>query len=508
MRVANYYRVSTQLQQEKFSLSAQKTELRSYLEKQKWVLVDEFTDVETGGRLDKAGLNALLDLVENGRVDAVLCMDQDRLSRLDTVSWEYLKSVLRENHVKIAEPNGTLTDLHNEDDEFISDLRNLMAQREKRGVVRRLMYGKRQRLREGKGWGQGPFEYEYDQNKGMYFIKPGWGWTIPLIDKLYLKEQLGMKSISDRLNEVSTTPTGRPWNGHLVHTRILSKSFHGVQEKKFSNGEVIATPGIFEPMRTEKTYQMLQEERKKRREQFSIAGRKNTDNIHMLKRSRLKCGICGRVIHIATHGSKEKPTYYARHGRRARLDGSVCYININSIRFDDNITKALKDILVSEEMAKKYIDLEFDEEEVNQLKSEIDKYEKANDRLSASLDRLLDLYLSGSSLSKESYLAKETEIKNKLEVNEKLMQQLKTKLNAIDTKSLTYENLYEYLEMAADFDKELTNLEKAQMIGTLFPNGILYEDELILITDSFQGIPLEVKIHIDPDPFPNHPSKR
>src|SRR5699024_2062637 len=153
MRVANYYRVSTKLQQDKFSLAAQETELRLYAENQEWELVSEFVDVESGGVLDKKGLSALLDIVEAGKVDVVLCMDQDRLSRLDTVSWEYLKSVLRENNVKIAEPNGTLTDLSNEDDEFVSDLKNLLAQRDKKKTVRRMMYGKRQRLREGKAWG-------------------------------------------------------------------------------------------------------------------------------------------------------------------------------------------------------------------------------------------------------------------------------------------------------------------------------------------------------------------
>src|SRR5699024_7097003 len=139
MRVANYYRVSTKLQQDKFSLAAQETELRSYVEKQGWSLIKEFVDVETGGVLDKKGLSVLLDIIESGIVDVVLCMDQDRLSGLDTVYWEYLKSVLRENDVKIAEPNGTLTDLSNEDDEFMSDLKNLLAQREKRKIVKRMM---------------------------------------------------------------------------------------------------------------------------------------------------------------------------------------------------------------------------------------------------------------------------------------------------------------------------------------------------------------------------------
>ncbi|WP_420954598.1 recombinase family protein [Bacillus haynesii] len=93
-------------------------------------LVDEFQDIESGVKLHKKGLNALLDIVEEGKIDVVVCIDQDRLSRLDTISWEYLKSTLRENKVKIAEP-GTIVDLDDEDQEFVSDIKNLIAKREK-----------------------------------------------------------------------------------------------------------------------------------------------------------------------------------------------------------------------------------------------------------------------------------------------------------------------------------------------------------------------------------------
>src|SRR5690625_4164378 len=123
MRVANYYRVSTKLQQDKFSLAAQKTELHSYVNKQNWSFVDEFIDVETGGQLEKAGLNSLLDIVENCRVVVVLCIYLYRLSRLNIISMEYLTLVLIDNNVKIAEPTGIITVLSIEDYEFMSDLR-------------------------------------------------------------------------------------------------------------------------------------------------------------------------------------------------------------------------------------------------------------------------------------------------------------------------------------------------------------------------------------------------
>lgn len=507
MRVANYYRVSTKLQEKKFSLAAQREELRKYVSQQGWILIDEFKDVETGGKLNKDGLNKLLDLVEDGGIDVVLVVDQDRLSRLDTISWEYLKSTLRDNGVKIAEP-GNIIDLENEDDEFISDIKNLIAKREKKAIVRRMMRGKRQRLREEKGWGKAPFEYRYNKQTAKYEAIEEWKWVIPFIDNLYLNEQLGMKLISDRLNEISKTPTGRKWNEHLIHTRLVSKAYHGVEEKEFKNGEIISVPGIYEPLRSEETYNKLQIERKKRGEQFSVSGRKNSDNIHMLKRTNLICGHCGRKILIAMHGTKKSPSYYAKHGRKLRIkDGSVCDININTVRFDKNIVKALKNILTSEDLAKEYINIDHDEKEISILKDKIKSVEKSLTDLNGATDRLLDLYLSGG-LKKDKYIEKEKEFNSKILIQEEELDKLKRKLNAIESSSFTYENLYQYMELTRNLETELTNLEKAQLIGTLFPKGVVYKDKIILITEVFNGIPIEVKIPISDDPFPWHPTKR
>src|SRR5690606_33010698 len=112
------------------------------------------------------------------KIDVVLVVDQNRLSRLDTIAWEYLKSTLRENDVKIAEP-GNIVDLNNEDHEFISDIKNLIARREKKGIVRTMMRGKRQLLREGKGWGKPPLGYYYDKTDKTYKIDKNWSWVIP-----------------------------------------------------------------------------------------------------------------------------------------------------------------------------------------------------------------------------------------------------------------------------------------------------------------------------------------
>ena len=85
MRVVIYIRVSTKMQaaDDKYSLRAQKTELEAYVKRQKWQLVDIKKDVDSGGKFDKKGLDELMDMADSGKMDAVLVLDQSRLSRLD-----------------------------------------------------------------------------------------------------------------------------------------------------------------------------------------------------------------------------------------------------------------------------------------------------------------------------------------------------------------------------------------------------------------------------------------
>jgi site-specific DNA recombinase len=493
------------MQEDRYSLAAQKTELTNYALTQGWNIVGEFKDVDSGGKLDKKGLNSLLDFAEEGKMDVVLCIDQDRLSRLDTIAWEYLKSTLRDNEVKIAEP-GNITDLANEDEEFISDIKNLIAKREKKSIVRRMMRGKRQRMREGKGWGRAPVEYTFKQQTKTYEANEKWAWVIPMIDDLYLNRQLGMKSIGDELNKVSRTPSGTLWNETLVYRRLISKAFHGVMEKTFANGETISIDGIFPQLRTEDTWNKIQDERKKRSVQFKSTSRQR-DDLHILRRTLITCGECGRKIHLAQHGNKEGPLYYLKHGRKLRLsDETACDISINTVRLEKNIIKAIKDIITNEDLARNYIDLEMDTSEIMLLEKQIKKYDTLLKGLQTKLDKLIDLYLE-TALSKEILAKKQSEIE--IEINTLTMQnkQAKAKLEVLRNNSFNYDFIYELFEIAEGFETDLTPLEKAQVMGSLFPNGVLYHDKLIL-NALIKNVPVDIEIPINPDPYTWHHTKK
>ena len=495
MKAVLYYRVSTKMQEDKYSLAAQKEELTKYASSQGWTIAAEFTDVDSGGKLDKAGLNALMDFIEEGKADVVLCIDQDRLSRLDTIAWEYLKSTLRENSVMIAEP-GTIVDLTNEDDEFISDIKNLIAKREKRSIVRRMMRGKRQRTREGKGWGKPPMEYQYDKNTGSYSLNKQWSWLIPFIDDLYLNQGLSDNVIAKKLNEICKTPQGKNWSGVHVRKKLTNKAYHGVMEKKFSNGETITVDGIYPPLRTIEQYEEIQEIRKRK------FRRRKEEYFQLLRRVNMTCGDCGRKLAIHMSGSQQYGIhFYIKHNDPVRHnDHSSCYMSINVIRVEYNLIHAIKSILTSEEMAKKHIKLEYDRGDLKKLEDDIKTTNKLVADVQAKIDRLLPLYLEGT-WSKDQLDKQKALLENELKVHEGRQKQLLAKRDVIKSNMFNYDTVIQYLAVAERFEVLLTDEEKMNMVGRLFPEATVYEDVIILKGVLPNNVPIEINVPVDKNPY-------
>lgn len=499
MRVANYYRVSTKLQENKYSLKAQKEELTKYAESQGWEIVGEFKDVDSGGKLDKVGLNALMDFVEDGKADVVLCIDQDRLSRLDTISWEFLKSTLRDNGVKIAEP-GNVTDLANEDEEFISDIKNLIAKREKRAIVRRMMRGKRQRTREGKGWGKPPMEYTYDKNEEKYNVNKSWSWIIPFIDDLYLNKGYSDQQIAHELNKIGKTPNGKNWSDAHVRKKLTNKAYHGLMEKTFSNGETISVEDVYPKLRTAEQYEKIQQVRKNK------FRRRKEEYPQLLRRVNLICGKCEKKLAIHMSGDRDYSLhFYIKHQRKDTQN--KCYVSINTLRIENNLIKAIKGILTSEEAAKKYVQLDHDEGDLKKLEQQQKDLKKTISDLNGQLDRLLPLYLEGS-WSKDQLDKQKNQLEAKIKVHEGQLKQAKAKYGIIKANMFNYDMVLQYLAVAERFEVLLDKDEQMQMIGQLFPEGYVYEDHILLRGALSNNVPLEVKVPIEADPFPTASRKQ
>lgn len=491
IRAVLYYRVSTKLQEKKFSLAAQETELTRYAKEQNWEIVAAFQDTDSGGKLDKAGLNALLDCVEEGKVDIVLVIDQDRLSRLDTMSWEYLKDILRENKVKIAEP-GMITDLANEDDEFISDIKNLIAKREKRAIVRKMMRGKRQFTREGNVWGAQPEEFSYDKITKTISINEDRAWIIPFIDHLYITEGASTKEIARRLNLRTSTAKGKKWTENQVLMKLKNPCYHGVLRKTFSTGETISVPDVYPKLRTLKEFETIQE---------ILAGRRKRKpaDPHILRNVEIKCASCGNIIsvHRITQYSEES-NYALMHTYEGSRELCKTKPYVNTRRVEKSLIQAVKDILKSEEFAKQYIDpANYDNSQIKELERSIKQYKNQASEIHLKKDRLLEVYLSGR-WSIEKLDEEGAKLDKELEAIEKSLERDKNKIALLKANKLNYKTVVAFLHGVAKFDTWLSIERQQQSIGMLFPTAVLDAEKGILILNALlpQGVILPISIPI------------
>lgn len=491
IRAILYYRVSTKLQEKKFSLAAQETELTRYAKQQEWEIVATFQDTDSGGKLDKAGLNALLDCVEEGNADIVLVIDQDRLSRLDTMSWEYLKGILRENKVKIAEP-GMITDLANEDDEFISDIKNLIAKREKRAIVRKMMRGKRQFTREGNVWGVQPEEYNYDKKSKTLSVNEDRSWIIPFIDHLYLSEGVSTKEIARRLNLRTSTSKGKKWTENQVLSKLKNPCYHGVLRKTFSTGETISVPDIYPKLRTLEDFETIQD---------ILAGKRNRKaaDPHILRSIDIKCASCGNAISVHKISQSNKEDNYAlMHTYEGTREHCEVKPYINTRRVEKSFIKAVKDILKSENIAKQYIDpANYDNSQISDLERSIKLYKKQASEIHLKKDRLLEVYLSGR-WSIEKLDEEGAKLDKELEAIDKSLERDKNKISLLKANKLNYETVVSFLSTVANFDTWLSLEDQQKSIGMMFPTATLDVENDLLILNSLlpQGVTLPISIPI------------
>jgi DNA invertase Pin-like site-specific DNA recombinase len=77
MRTVIYLRVSTDRQ----TTDSQAVELREYCARRGWMDVQEYSDVSSGAKFSRQGLDALMHEVRKGRVDAIVAYKLDRLGR-------------------------------------------------------------------------------------------------------------------------------------------------------------------------------------------------------------------------------------------------------------------------------------------------------------------------------------------------------------------------------------------------------------------------------------------
>lgn len=198
MRVWLYYRLSRDEDDELNSLTNQRKIIYDYAVSQGHEIVGEsFDDNVSGMHFNREGIEKIYDVVEQGRIDAIIVKDLSRLGRHRTQTALFI-DYLREHDVRVLSATENI-DSFNENDDLIIGFKGLVNDFYARDGSRRVRTGYRQKQKEGIVITP-PFGYFKDKNTKQVIIVEEAAETVRYIFSLYLSGH-GMKAIARQLND-------------------------------------------------------------------------------------------------------------------------------------------------------------------------------------------------------------------------------------------------------------------------------------------------------------------
>ena len=319
-RVAIYLRRSTDEDNQPYSLEAQETKLRAFVQSQPgdWQIVKVYSDDASGASTDRDELQKMLRAARAGLFDTVLVYRVDRFSRRlrDLVG---LLDELADMGVvfrSATEPFDTSTPVGR----MLVQMLGVFAEFEREVIIDRVINGMERKAEKGL-WNGGarPLGYVVDKATQRLVIDQAEATTVRLIFDSYTKDRLGTQSIATMLNSRGLrTRLGKPWSQHTVEHIITNRVYIG--EKRFGDIAVAdAHPAIIQPDQFDLAQRILGK-------RSADIGQRAANPSEYELTGRIRCPQCGRrYVGAAAHGRNNRYRYYvcwsrARYGTQAGCD--------------------------------------------------------------------------------------------------------------------------------------------------------------------------------------------
>ena len=221
MKVWLYYRLSRDEDEELNSLNNQRKIIYNFAVSNGHEVVGEsFDDNVSGMHFNREGIDKIYEVVEAGKIEAIIVKDLSRLGRHRTQTALFI-DYLREHDVRVLSATENI-DTFNENDDLIIGFKGLVNDFYARDGSRRVRTGYRQKQKEGIVTIP-PFGYFKDKNTKKVVIVEEAAETVRLIFSAYVGGS-GMKAIARTLNEQRRkTPA-------LMQMELLNKRLPNTQE--------------------------------------------------------------------------------------------------------------------------------------------------------------------------------------------------------------------------------------------------------------------------------------
>lgn len=308
MRVAVYLRksradIEAEARGEGESLSRHRRALLELAKERGYHVIEIKEEIASGERIAaRPKMQELLEEVERGEYDAVLCMDLDRLGRGTMREQGLILDIFRQTGTKIITPR-KVYDLDDEIDEELSEIQAFFARKEFKIITRRLQAGRRASVQEG-NWvfGNAPYGYQTCKDEKGHTLQPDPD-EAPIAQKIfewYINEGLGPFRIAGRLTEMGAqtrTKTGRSWSANTVRGILKNAMVYAgrIHAAPFSGGKINRSetiPGRHQALIDEETAKRVLE----RLQRKELPPNKKDRELKNPLAGLIVCADCGRKM--------------------------------------------------------------------------------------------------------------------------------------------------------------------------------------------------------------------
>lgn len=288
--------------------------LDDFCKSKKINVVEVLEEVVSGESLSsRPKMIRLLELVNTGMYDGVVCVDIERLSRGSSLEAGYIMQVFQTNGCKIITPS-KIYDLQNESDEQFTDMKFMFSRYELKTITKRLVRGRNQSASEGKFMGSiSPYGYRAYKLPGVkgnsLRIEPDEAEIVRMIYRMYGEEGIGYNTIAYKLNEMHIPSLTGKW-GQTSITNILNNEVYlgmirwrheptkrvvrdgMIVKKRIQNNDYELYEGLHEPIITREQWDKVKAKQKSRNHCSNNTNREIMNPFATI----LVCEKCGAVL--------------------------------------------------------------------------------------------------------------------------------------------------------------------------------------------------------------------
>ena len=194
-----YTRVSSDEQVKGYSLEEQEHMCKAAIESKGWRYIRTYSDPGISGRtMNRPGLNAMIEAINSGEIQAVVIYKLDRLSRKQRDTMTIIEDIITKNDVDLVSLNETL-DTSTPWGRAMIGILSSFNQMESENIQMRTQMGRDAKLKQG-GYVGGKPPIGYKSVDGVLTVVPEEAEIVRLVYKLRVEDNMTLIGIANELN--------------------------------------------------------------------------------------------------------------------------------------------------------------------------------------------------------------------------------------------------------------------------------------------------------------------